>query len=85
MTDTESLSGWVSISARQPELSPSEYGWLESEKVLFYIRGGKQLVAFRKQIDDDCPVRWCSDCSEGWDITEEVTHWLPLPPAPDRS
>ena len=67
-----------------PEMSTCDYGWMSSTKVLVCEVGGGMRVATYEQIDEDCEPRWYSACSERWGLNR-VTHWMPLPEAPNAA
>lgn len=68
-----------------PELVEGEFAFrLNSKPVLGVCRNGKQMVVYacRDENEPDEPVesvRWLSDCSEGWDVTNQLVAWQELP------
>lgn len=58
---------------------------LQSDAVLVYRLDGCICTARYEQYYEDEPPRWTTADSEGWDITNLVTHWQHLPPPPDKS
>ena len=72
---------WIKVTDALPELKYN-FGSYDSESVLVFASGHKIGVAIAHKYDEDCQVKWRSDDSEGWDITEYVTHWMPLPQPP---
>jgi hypothetical protein len=70
---------WIRVSDQLPELNDDDY-YAESNPVLVY--DGYQIrVAYLKRYDDT--LQWISNCSEGWNITDLVSHWQPSPEIPD--
>jgi hypothetical protein len=57
---------------------------LTSDDVLAVDKWGKIFVAYM-QSDEYYGTRWRTTCSEGWILNEgTVTHWMPLPPLPEK-
>ena len=59
---------WISVKDRLPE---------EGTKALCHLKRGE----YWKAVWDDCGDDLWSD-GEAWCSNGEVTHWMPLPPAP---
>lgn len=78
---------WIDVKEKLPEL---KQGLVEitSGPVLVYRAKYKKLSialyeSWYTDYETEQPVfSWKTDCSEGWDITDEVTHWMPLPEPP---
>lgn len=80
------MSEWVSAN-NPPEMHEGEYGWLTSEPVLVYYRGGSMEVAvYEDRSDDFMQVNpsWSSCDGERWDVTSDVLFWTPLPEKPEE-
>ena len=61
-----------------PQMIEDEIGWLTSKKVLVWpLMEAARLT----QSDEEYPPMWRTGRS-GWDITNVVTHWMPLPEGP---
>jgi len=76
---------WTSVKDKLPEVTQeNEYSEFTSGPVLVYhAKWGTMCVAAYRAWDIDEPVFVWNTCdSEGWDITDEVTHWMPLPSSP---
>ena len=60
------------------------HGTLISDYVLVYRRAGRMCCAYYQiWVDgEEYEATWITADSEGWDITNEVTHWMPLPESP---
>lgn len=69
---------WYKVEDKLPEMACSDYGWKESEKLLVKTRSGAVYVACYCGYVD-CAPYWKTNCSEGWDITKEVTEWTEIP------
>lgn len=80
------MKEWVHVSVAMPESFLEEYiNYKNSDPVLVYCVDRMQRIAYTRQyIDEDeiGEIRWISNCSEGWDITKHVTHWMELPEEP---
>ena len=80
-------TNWKSVN-ELPELHQEWAGPLRSNLVLVHRKSGKICVAYYEiWLDEDdeaqeCETNWFTDDSEGWHITGEVTHWMPLPESP---
>jgi len=71
---------WYKVEDKLPEMKQQAYlDRFESEIVLVKVNRGNPCVAYCYKDEEDDNVRWCSDCSEGWDITKDVTHWTEIP------
>ena len=76
---------WTPTST-PPEMTSIDNFWPMSKPVLGITKLGKMQVVTYEQIDSDCAPRWKTACSERWDVTHELTHWMNLPqPPPARS
>ena len=71
---------WIKTTEQLPILNINDYP-STSEPVLVYD-GFNIRVAYLSQYDDS--PEWISNCSEGWNITNIVSHWQPLPPLPSK-
>ncbi len=74
--------GWFLAFSNPPVLSENEYGYPMSVPVFGYFQDGSRRVVYAFKYDEDSPLRWKTDCSEGWEVTSKITHWMPLPPPP---
>ena len=73
---------WLSAS-QPPELQvPSyEFETPESEPVLAVSKSGHRAVCiYSKEVGE--PGKWRTDDSEGWDVTDDLVAWTPLPTWP---
>ncbi len=84
----EENNAWKSAS-EPPPLSDKSDGYRHcSVDVLTCDKYGDQAVAFAwRYVDDDLgepegEMNWTRCDGEAWDITDYVTHWMPLPPSP---
>lgn len=76
--------GWLPV-ATPPPVTESEFGWPSSVPVLGYFRDGRQRIVTFEVYDDDYRIpTWYTTCSERWNVTGKVTHWMPLPPPPAK-
>lgn len=73
---------WTPISS-PPDMTSQEYGWPMSEPVLGVTKRGRMQVVTYEQVDEDCEATWKTACSERWDVTGELTHWMNLPQPPN--
>ena len=73
-------SKWISAEF-PPHMTPYPGMWPRSDNVLVFTCG-EILVAYRSQVDEDWAPQWTDAGSESWTLTG-VTHWQPLPRAPD--
>jgi hypothetical protein len=79
---------WYPVSEQLPDLKLNEWNdCYESEPVLVYDNDKTKCVAHMSQCYSEpdemtYPIRWYTNCSERWDITKYVTHWMPLPEGP---
>ena len=68
-----------------PELVEGAFAFrLSSKPVLGVCRDGKQMVVYACRDETElgepvAAVRWLSDCSEGWDVTNRLAYWQELP------
>lgn len=69
-------------AAQAPALTDGPLGWPSSEPVLAHCKDGKRRVVTLEQVDEDALPAWYTDCSERWDLTGQVTAWMPLPAYP---
>ena len=75
------LMKWTPISI-PPDMPLMEYGWPMSEPKLGITKAGRMLVVTHEQLAEDCEATWISACSERWDVSKELTHWMDLPQLP---
>ena len=75
---------WISVKDKLPTMTrENAFSNETSGPVLACCSSYKEMkVARYERYDEDCEARWVTDCSEGWNITKEVTHWMPLPDTP---
>lgn len=74
---------WTSVTESIPEAQEGNiYGYKTSKEVLICTRYNSIKTAYVMIDIEDEHLKWVSACSEGWDITKEVTHWMPLPEPP---
>ena len=73
---------WTPVSA-PPDMTSMEYGWPMSEPVLGITKLGRMQVVTYEQIDEDYAPTWKTACSERWDVTQVLTHWMNLPQPPN--
>jgi hypothetical protein len=77
---------WVRCDERMPESSAEVLVWL-AEPI---IKGGSQVAIDAWDEQYESPVAWSSATifvGMGWDSGtdwEDITHWMPLPPAPPK-
>ena len=73
---------WISTKDKLPVMV-KEYEWEEqkSNPVLVFDVFNIIRVAYCS-IEDENELEWHTCCSECWNITGQVTHWMPLPQAP---
>jgi hypothetical protein len=71
---------WYKVEDKLPEMTFSAYDWQESERLLVKTVGCAFHIAYYCGYVDRSPA-WItnSGCSEGRDITNEVTHWTEIP------
>lgn len=70
---------WYKVEDKLPEMERVDFDMYESEVVLVKLKEDNPCVAYRYKSSEDGNVRWRCDCSEGWDIDEEVTEWMEIP------
>jgi hypothetical protein len=76
---------WIKVEDGLPEMYSD---WLkkESNVVLVYTNYNSIRTAIVQQYDfedgEECQIEWISACSEVWNMTGVVTHWMPLPTPP---
>lgn len=68
---------WIPVTERMPNTIPCNAGTEYSEAVIVWTTGNKAMIAVWDGIDFICPT----DFWEAWG--EEITHWMPLPEAPE--
>lgn len=69
---------WIQVTERMPNTIPCNAGTEYSEAVIVWTTGNKAMIAVWDGIDFICPT----DFWEAWG--EEITHWMPLPEAPEE-
>ena len=69
---------WIPVTERMPNTIPCNAGTEYSEAVIVWTTGNKAMIAVWDGIDFICPT----DFWEVWG--EEITHWMPLPEAPEE-
>lgn len=69
---------WIPVTERMPNTIPCNAGTEYSEAVIVWTTGNKAMIAVWDGIDFICPT----DFWEAWG--EEITHWMPLPGAPEE-
>ncbi len=70
------MSGWISVKDRLPELIPCNAGTAYSDAVIVFTSGRKAMVAV---YNGTC--FWAA--ATYWDAEgETITHWMPLPDPP---
>lgn len=69
---------WLPVTERMPNTIPCNAGTEYSEAVIVWTTGNKAMIAVWDGIDFICPT----DFWEAWG--EEITHWMPLPGAPEE-
>jgi hypothetical protein len=70
---------WYKVEDKLPEMKSVDFGMYESEVVLVKFKQGDPCVAYCYKYGENGSVKWRSYCSEGWDITNEVIHWMEIP------
>ena len=82
-------SAWISVNERLPELK-GEFPDRSSDTVLAWIPSGMILAKYLyiDEGDDGKGYVWCQvydglDGDAEWDDNYEVSHWCPLPTAPN--
>lgn len=79
--DSIMTNNWISVTERLPE--KPEYDWVLVQTKM--ISEGYYCVPHIAELVNGL---WQSDCYEGLPLEEtagvKVTHWMPLPPAPDE-
>lgn len=74
---------WNSVKDCLPELIEDQNYKNRSLAVLVSNKHNRQFVAYLWQYTDEPEnLQWTADCSEGWDVTDSITHWMPLPQPP---
>ena len=76
--ELEVFTRWIPVSERMPEPGESVSMWIHPHS---YVPGNEKLGSYMPMISPLAPWR------STWDMVcyspEDVTHWRPLPPAPD--
>ena len=75
---------WHNVKDQLPELQKNEFDDFQSDVVLVCGKYLKIMTAYCRQYEDEDVYHWYTDCSEGWEITDSVEHWMPLPPLPEN-
>lgn len=82
---------WIPVETIPPLSLQDAIGPMSSGPVLVYRKDGCICVARFEtwaitscDFDDldEAEFHWVTDCSEGWRIDTQVTHWMPLPDIP---
>jgi hypothetical protein len=79
---------WHPVSEQLPDTKLNKCNdWYQSDPVIAYCSDKRKYVAHTSQCYSEpdemtYPIRWHIDCSDLWDITEYVTHWMTLPEGP---
>jgi len=74
---------WISVDSPPPLLDVEGWeGKRESEPVLGVLLNGRRLVVTFEGYEDETP-RWYTNCSEHWQIGNDLVAWQSLPPPPD--
>lgn len=73
---------WTPVSS-PPTTTSQEYEWPRYEPVLGITKHGRIHVVAYEQVDEDCEPTWRTACSERWDVTDDITHWMNLPQPPN--
>lgn len=79
---------WHKVTRALPVLPDREFLHARSEPVMVFLESGTQHVARFVRYDDDGDMwsgRWISDCADGLDLTDSVTHWRSCYEAPTDS
>ena len=76
--DESTVTGWISVADKLPELIPCNAGTAYSEAVIVWTDNRKAMVAVWDGIDFLCAARYWE--AEG----EKITHWMPMPQPPMR-
>ena len=69
---------WIPVTERMPDTIICGAGTKYSEAVIVWTNRKKAMIAVWDGIDWICPV----DFWDAWG--EEITHWMPLPEAPEK-
>lgn len=81
----EAPKGWISVEDRLPEVGTDCLVWCVA------LGPGKHFAKVDRWDEQrEAPVGWSSatiPVGDGWDDSdyEDITHWMPLPPAPDAA
>jgi len=67
-----------------PETYSDPYGPESSKPVLAVVYRKEIKVVTMQRWEPDDEWEWFTNCSERWNITGQVTHWMELPPLPDE-
>ena len=74
---------WISVNDRLPEMIKDGYYDAESQPVLCVLwKDTYPTICIMTQYDDEKKPRWKTCDSEGWEVTDGVTHWMPCPEMP---
>lgn len=73
------MQEWISVKDRMPDEKPFGFNCHSSDYVLVYTAISKSIVS---GCDLDCFVDHTYDGE--WQLCKNVTHWMPLPDAPDK-
>lgn len=79
------IMAWLLVSRALPIMSDYQLLYPRSEPVIVYMDSKQQQFARYVRMDEDGDQwsgRWVSECSNGWDLTDHVTHWRPSLEAP---
>ena len=72
---------WINVKDRLPIAEPDEQDRRVSDVVLCYTNKDDILCGSLEGYDDN--LSWFCVGSEHWNLHKSVTHWMPLPEAPN--
>lgn len=76
---------WISVDDRLPELHTNEFEDTDGSRVQ-YATSDEQLVVttsgFKTKAVYETNENFCGWSGDNGDLVRDVTHWMPLPPAP---
>ena len=71
---------WISVEDDLPETQREDGGYFSSKKCLVVCAGEIEIATFQHGGDNMGWRNWCSEIYE--EISDYVTHWMPLPEPP---
>lgn len=76
---------WLPVTTPPPIEEHEEFYFSRSKDVLGFDKYGNMMVVYyRIEDEENTNPAWITSDSEGWNVTDHITHWQPLPPKPSK-